>query len=247
MAKYIKLFETHSEYETYIEGQDAILPNVSYCEDQNDVHYNPYIPDPYNGHEYVEIGGLKWATMNLGANSVTDKGLYFQWGDAQGYTPAQVGVDKTFDWANYKYCDGTESNMTKYNNTDGKEILDDSDDAAKVLWGGAWRIPTPLDIDALIEAVDTEWVADYQGSGISGIICTDKTDSSKVLFLPACGVCRDNVLQNVNYEGHYRLNICGLREGFPSLVGELYLDENEAITSGITTREEGHNIRPVAD
>ena len=42
--KYIKLFETHNEYETYINGQDAILPNVSYCEDQNDVHYNPILP-----------------------------------------------------------------------------------------------------------------------------------------------------------------------------------------------------------
>ena len=42
--KYIKLFETHSEYETYIGGQDVILPNVSYCEDNNCVHYNPIVP-----------------------------------------------------------------------------------------------------------------------------------------------------------------------------------------------------------
>ena len=42
MGKYIKLFETHSEYQTYINGQDKVLPNVSYCEDNNDVHYNPW-------------------------------------------------------------------------------------------------------------------------------------------------------------------------------------------------------------
>lgn len=41
-TKYLKLFETHSEYQTYINGSDKILPNVSYCEDNNDVHYNPY-------------------------------------------------------------------------------------------------------------------------------------------------------------------------------------------------------------
>jgi len=29
--------------------------------------------------------------MNLGANSITDPGLYFQWGDTQGYTADQVG------------------------------------------------------------------------------------------------------------------------------------------------------------
>jgi hypothetical protein len=41
MADYLKLFDTTSEYETYIEGQDVLLPNVSYCEDNNEVYYNP--------------------------------------------------------------------------------------------------------------------------------------------------------------------------------------------------------------
>lgn len=44
MGKYLKKFDTHSEYQTYINGQDAILPNVSYCVNNNDVHYNPYFP-----------------------------------------------------------------------------------------------------------------------------------------------------------------------------------------------------------
>lgn len=43
MSKYIKLFETHSAYNTYINSQDKILPNVSLCDDMNEVHYNPYI------------------------------------------------------------------------------------------------------------------------------------------------------------------------------------------------------------
>ena len=42
MSKYLKLFETHTEYQTYINGTDKILPNVSYCEDNNEVHYNPW-------------------------------------------------------------------------------------------------------------------------------------------------------------------------------------------------------------
>lgn len=40
MPKYLKLFNKHSEYETYSAGK-MILPNVSYCIDVNDVHYNP--------------------------------------------------------------------------------------------------------------------------------------------------------------------------------------------------------------
>ena len=39
-----------------------------------------------NNREYVEIGGIKWATMNVGATSILDVGLYFQQGDTQGYT-----------------------------------------------------------------------------------------------------------------------------------------------------------------
>ena len=43
MGKFLKNFDAHSEYQTYINGQDAILPNVSYCRDNNEVHYNPWV------------------------------------------------------------------------------------------------------------------------------------------------------------------------------------------------------------
>lgn len=44
MGKYLKKFENHTDYETYISGQDAILPNVSLCVQENEVHYNPIVP-----------------------------------------------------------------------------------------------------------------------------------------------------------------------------------------------------------
>ena len=42
MGKYIKLFDTHADYATYIGGANKILPNVSYCKDNTDIHYNPW-------------------------------------------------------------------------------------------------------------------------------------------------------------------------------------------------------------
>ena len=51
--------------------------------------------DPYNGHEYVDLGlpsGTLWAKCNVGAETETDYGLYFQWGDTQGYTADQIGT-----------------------------------------------------------------------------------------------------------------------------------------------------------
>ena len=43
MGKYLKKFENHTQYENYINGSDAILPNVSICTTEGDVHYNPYV------------------------------------------------------------------------------------------------------------------------------------------------------------------------------------------------------------
>ena len=42
--KYINTFKTHSSYEEKLNGGgvDIILPNVSYCKDVKDIHYNPY-------------------------------------------------------------------------------------------------------------------------------------------------------------------------------------------------------------
>ena len=45
MDEYIKLFENHTQYETYKNSADYVTPNVSYCEQQDEVHYNPWI-DP---------------------------------------------------------------------------------------------------------------------------------------------------------------------------------------------------------
>lgn len=201
---YLKKFETQAAYEAA--ESSLILPNVSLCVQENEVHYNPFV-DPYAGHDYVEIGGIKWATMNVGANSITDTGLYFQWGDTQGYTADQVGSgegQKYFVWADYKYGNGTSSpgdtGMTKYNSTDGKTVLEASDDAARANWGGSWRIPTTEEFKALGNAVNTAWTNDYQSTGVSGLVLTDKTDSSKVLFFPAAGDCYGG---RVNYVGSF--------------------------------------------
>lgn len=206
--RYNITFDTEAQYNTFKASANYVEPNVSYITETNGVHYNPV--DPSGGHDYVEIGGLKWATMNVGANSITDTGLYFQWGDTQGYTAAQCGSGegkKYFGWADYKYGNGTsspgETGMTKYNSTDGKTVLDASDDAVVANWGGSWRMPTTEEFKALSGAVNTAWIADYQGSGVAGLVCTDKTDSSKVLFFPAAGSCYNGSVYNVGSNGGY--------------------------------------------
>ena len=133
--------------------------------------------------DYVEIAGVKWATKNVGASSVTDYGLYFAWGDKSGYTASQVGVDKTFGWPGYVWG----RNATKYNSDDGLTTLELSDDGAHVILGDKWRMPTKDEFVALGNSVNTAWVNNYNGTGVAGLICSDKTDSCKVLFFPANG------------------------------------------------------------
>jgi hypothetical protein len=64
-------------------------------------------------------------------------------------------------------------------------------------------MPTTAEYAALGNAVNTAWTADYQGSGVAGLVCTDKTDSSKVLFFPAAGYCRDGSVFRVGSRGIY--------------------------------------------
>ena len=88
MTEFITKFDTTDELASFSATTDFGRPHVSLTKDDSKVHY---FGDPYNGHQYVEIGGLKWATMNIGASQPSDYGLYFAWGETQGYTAEQVG------------------------------------------------------------------------------------------------------------------------------------------------------------
>lgn len=152
-------------------------------------------------NEYVEIGGVKWATMNVGANAITDSGLYFQWGDTQGYTAKQALSEKAFSEDDYKF--GDSDTFTKYNEIDGKATLDSEDDMVTAAWGGDWRMPTKEEFETLCESTTSEWVDNYLGSGVSGRLFTDKTDSSKTLFFPSVGYCEDCNVWEDGSDGYY--------------------------------------------
>lgn len=196
--KYLKEFATTAQYEAYTaDTANFILPNVSICNDNPTVaHYNPY--DPYNGYEYVDLGlNVKWAKYNVGATKEEEYGLYFQWGDTQGYTSGQCGSDegqKYFGFNDCKYWTGDtgsgSSGMTKYNSTDGKTVLEASDDAATVNMGSNWRMPTYDEFYELINSANTTsaWTT---VNGVYGAMFTSKKSgfTDKYVFFPAAGEC----------------------------------------------------------
>ena len=69
MSKYLKLFENHTQYETFIGGGGGdtpfVKPNVSYCTEENEVHYNPRTwADEYLTFDIVTEGTIVWKTSN---------------------------------------------------------------------------------------------------------------------------------------------------------------------------------------
>jgi len=152
---------------------------------------------------FVEIGGLKWATCNVGADKPTDAGLYFQWGDRKGYTADEVSAFKRFDWKHYKHYNG--KRITKYTEFDNKHVLDLCDDPAFAYMGHGWRMPTYEEFDRLIGSTTHRWTDNYHNSGVAGIVFTDRTDESKELFFPAVGYCCHGGIYDVGSNGFYWL------------------------------------------
>jgi len=193
---YLKKFETTSQYNAYTaDTANFIKPNVSLITETNTVEYNPLVippTPPTPSHDYVEIGGIKWATMNIGAESVTDGGLYFSWGNVEGHAK-----DSGYDFSQATY-DGTSGATLS-----GDITADSGYDMARENWGGDWRLPTMAETTALVNATTSAWTTDYQGTGVSGLVLTDKTDSSKVLFFPAVGNYYGAALYNEGSGGCY--------------------------------------------
>lgn len=101
-----------------------------------------------------------FADRNVGADNEYDIGYYFSWGDNVGYQAEEKDFDITtsllmgfgsFYKSNYKYSDSTYTNMTKYNATDGKTVLDSVDDAAQYYMKGPWRMMTSEELNMLLD------------------------------------------------------------------------------------------------
>ena len=147
-----------------------------------------------NDFKFIDLGlpsGTLWATANVGASKPSDYGLYFQWGDVQGYTAEQVGKDKQFSRDDYKF--GDYPNFTKYANAG--EALNLEDDAANVHMGGDWHMPRPEQIKELIDNTTSNWITQ---DGVNGRLFTSKKNG-KSIFIPAAGYAWNGSVGNVGY------------------------------------------------
>ena len=196
-----------------------------------------------NGFEYVDLklpSGTLWAAMNVGASKASDAGLYFQWGDTVGYTANQVGKDKQFasDWSDYKW--GKNPNFTKYTETGA--TLDLEDDAAHVNMGGEWHMPSPTQIQELIDNTTSAWTTQ---DGVNGRLFTSKIDPSKFIFIPAAGNAWVGSVQGSGDNGYFWSSM--LRTDYVFYGQSLYFSSRGVGLGDYCCRYYGRSVRGVVD
>lgn len=214
-------------------------------------------------HEYVAIGGLKWATMNIGANSPTDAGYYFSWGALEKVYTTLSGTSFTFGanpdatrytgtWTpgsgfakcNTPYYSGSAySKYTTGASGDGKTVLELADDAAYANWGGPWRMPTggaSGEFQALHSAAPGEWTTE---SSVKGCKFTENS-TSKTLFFPATGCGSGTGLSNAGSYGYYWSS--SLNTGNTDNAYFLVFSSDNVDPQSNNSRYRGFSVRPVS-
>lgn len=242
-----------------------------------------------NGHSYVQVGFVKWATNNLavsdssglkkwkgtGSDAVTApltgepvvNGDYFQWAVYEGFTqPSQTIADKglliynsfqnkytingaTTNKMSFKdgktsgFTGGPYSGNSKYTTT-FKTILEKEDDAASILWGDPWRMPTKEEFEALLNTDTTHWEYDSTAYGKYVFkIGEDYSDKTKaILFFPLAGYYPSGV----NYKHTDIANGRYWSSSLDNNNGNACCFSFDGTLSG-NTRISGIPIRPVAD
>ena len=153
---------------------------------------------------FVDLGlpsGKKWAIGNLVKDSQgnyaigaeTDWGTYVSWGNIIGHNE---GEGYNFD-------------QTTYDSTPGKQVAanipsnDAAHDIALATLGAPWHLPTKEDFQELYDNTDSEWVADYNGTGVAGRKFMKKSDHSVYVFFPASGRYIGTSLEDRGTDGLY--------------------------------------------
>lgn len=204
----------------YLLSVMMLLPITS-CEIDSSHTTEPSVNEE-NGHEYVDLGlSVRWATMNIGAVEPEDFGSYFAWGETTS--------KETYTDGNYAYKPTSKT-------------LPLSDDVARVTWGGNWRMPSPDEINELIE--NCNWTYTWTPElNLYGYMVTSKING-KSIFLPSAEVYTDQLSDYTLYGyGAYWSNSAYFTEGF-NYIDALYFYQGH-FENGAFSPYVGLPVRPV--
>ena len=209
-----------------------------------------------NDFNWVDIGlSVKWATNNVGTFSAEEYGDYYAWGATDPHYESlepltwKEGFGAGYTWTNCPYSTGgetTNAQFTKYNANDNKTTLDLTDDVAREIWGGGWRMPTAAEFEELIATRNNEANYLWEWTEMNGVagwqIIYFGNDNS--IFLPAAGTWSGTDSNNAGSQGAYWSS--SLYTGDRSNARGLYFNPN-GVSSYTYDRSMGLSVRPVIE
>ena len=214
-----------------------------------------YWYDPVRADQEVDLGltitiGTKnykviFAKSNLTKDGLAtneyDYGDYFAWGAIK---PWYTEIDKTssswtatweksggYSITNAPFYNSSTDSYTKY--TPG-DALEASDDAARQILKGDWRIPTTEIWAALVNNSTKVWDSTNKGYKF--------TKNSQTLFLPAAGNVWGTLFENVGSSGRYW---SGTTASLNRTAYYLRFDDVNLYAQDSGSRNQGFPVRPV--
>ena len=237
--------------------------------------------------EAVDLGlSVKWSNVNLGANSPNQRGAYFAWGETEPYyqfnyssSNWRYGKSNGYDDGSYKWYNGSYKKCTKYcpsncvNSWDGMGEPDNKssfsdynyeDDAARMVLGEGWRVPTIAEWKELLDNCTWTWKETYEFGSLvlAGMKVTSNKPgyTDKSIFLPAAGRWRgkNNDVYSWKYGHYWSSDLANIQSGEDGNVAKYarslcfyYTNMGNNIGNKINMtyqeRPYGLSIRPVTD
>lgn len=240
---------------------------ATYTADQADKFIFEDMPAS-TGPEYVEIGGIKWATMNLGATTVagsysTCSGDFYAWGETE---PRYKKATWSSSLATFRDIN-TPYSSTDYPSYKGK-TLDAEHDAVTASLGSEWYTPSKQDFKALFfactgstesvtpKALDSsapkggiyflsesqEYLCEYMG--VAGLLFVSASDNSKRVFFPASGYAGNTSHFEGGKNCYYWSST--LSDDTTKSAYCMQYSVKKAYPASYNPRCNGYNIRPVS-
>ena len=127
MAKYLRKFESHSDYESFKHTEDFIRPNVSHCVAENENHYNQVIDSRLYVTLYAETG------------YTTSLYYYHEYDSQYPDFPTLIGVDIL----DKLWIDGVEADISAIDaNYGGYEFSTEGDHTVVFLFKDPTTVPS---------------------------------------------------------------------------------------------------------
>ena len=221
------------------------------------------VSTPKSDVKYVDLGlSVLWADCNMGADSPTDYGYYFAWGETES--------KDFFSWNNFHNCeiplpepDSDDEDFFGRSRNNEPLRLPPANDAATVQLGTEWHMPTIQEYNELYANCDYDTVT---VNGVLGLRYTSRVAGyeDRSIFIPYGGYIEggDTIGAGSGFwvwtseSGHYRADVVDSSATYVSTSNTVnpsffYLDEELRVGIGTEPSEGGNyrykglNIRPV--